>query len=68
LAGARSILRVERQQVYGATVSIHRGTGVTVHRPAEVAPEAVPALAVAVADDGENNFGIRLHKGDEPAS
>ncbi len=66
LAGARSILRVERQQVYGATVSIHRGTGVTVHRPAEPAPEAV--AAVAVTDDGENNFGIRVHKGEAPAS
>ncbi len=66
LAGARSVLRVERQQVYGTTVSIHRGTGVTVHRPTEAAPDAV--AAVHVSEASENGFGIRVHKGAAPAS
>jgi spore germination cell wall hydrolase CwlJ-like protein len=65
LSGARSVLRVERQQVYGATVSIHRGAGVTVHRASEDTPEPVAAAVEVAADD---SFGIRVHKGAAPAS
>ena len=65
LGGARSVLRVERQQVYGATVSIHRGAGVTVHRASEDTPEPVAAAVEVAADD---SFGIRVHKGAAPAS
>ncbi len=63
--GARSVLRVERQQVSGTTVAIHRGAGVTVHRAIEDTPEPVTAAAAVEADD---TFGIRVHKGTAPAS
>lgn len=65
LAGARSVLRVERQQLDGATVAIHRGAGLAAHRPLEAAPE--PVETATIEAPAAESFGVRIHKGAAPA-